>query len=145
MAVIPLDVAAQHLADKIGVNLQIVLEKLTLDTHTKLTERTPVDTGRARASWQISEGAPSTVVPPPTGVKSTGKNSQNSSPPANTIPPPTISVSGTQPVFITSAVDYMKYLEEGSSKQAPAGMVQITVREIEAEVEQTLAALNLDT
>ena len=42
---------------------------------------------------------------------------------------------GTKSVFITSALDYIKYLDQGSSQQAPAGMVNITIAELEAEVE----------
>ena len=33
-------------------------------------------------------------------------------------------------VFISNNVDYIEFLEEGSSKQAPNGMVAVTVEEL---------------
>lgn len=135
-----LDVAVARLADQLGIATQAVTEKLALDLHKKITERTPVDTGRARSSWNISEGAPDTTVPPETGVESTGKYSQQSSPPPNTVPPPTPEITGTKAVYITSSLEYVQYLEEGSSKQAPAGMVTIALAEVEAEIDQIIAS-----
>jgi hypothetical protein len=37
--------------------------------------------------------------------------------------------------------DYMQYLEQGSSQQAPAGMVDLTLAEIEVEIENIIAQL----
>lgn len=135
-----LDVAVARLADKLGIATQQVTEKLALDLHKKISERTPVDTGRARSSWNISEGSPNESVPAETGVEPTGKHSKDSAPPPSVVPPPNVQITGTKPVYITSSLEYVQYLEEGSSQQAPAGMVTISMAEVEAEIDQIIAS-----
>ena len=43
---------------------------------------------------------------------------------------------------IWNNVEYIKQLEEGTSKQAPQGMVAVTVRELESQT--NIGTLNLD-
>jgi len=119
----------QKLADKLDVSVGIVTTKLALEAWTRITERTPVDTGRARASWSIKEGEPAS------GTPEEGEDHLEPDPPG--LKP----FSGKHSVFITSALDYIRYLEEGSSQQAPAGMIAITLAELEAEAE---AIINSD-
>lgn len=146
--ILQLDSAPQMIADLLGISLQQVMEKITVDLHGKIVLRTPVDTGRARASWNIHEGEPDTSVPPEmegkanaggssasrekkaAAIRVTGSGAVSSAPPL---------ISGTKPVYITSSLEYVQFLEEGSSQQAPAGMVQISLIEIETELEQLIA------
>lgn len=115
-------------AKAIEVDLDTVHERVVYDIHNRVTERTPVDTGRARAAWQITVGEPSTFIMPE-GVYG---------PPP---PPPMPAMSIKDVVYITNNVPYIEYLEDGSSKQAPAGMVALSLAEIEAELALTTAAL----
>ena len=116
----------ESLTKRIGLTRKLVVQKMTADIWTKLTYRTPVDTGRARASWNIAQGAPNTSVPPEAKK-------------GETIPAPgmpsTQEIDGTEPVFVTSNVEYMTYLENGTSKQAPKHMVKFTVAEVVAEAQ----------
>jgi len=114
-------------AEKIDTDIGVVVTKLALDAWAGITERTPVDTGRARASWTIKESEPSDFIP------DKGASEQPTEPVAQ--------FDGTDSVFITSALDYVRYLEDGSSKQAPAGMIEVTLAELEAEVEFILDSL----
>lgn len=91
-----------------------------ITTGARITPGTPVDTGRARASWIMSEGAPATAVPPP------GEYS---------IPGGPVPVSGKQSVFIVSNLDYIKPLEYGHSQQAPQGFVRLAIAEVAARIE----------
>lgn len=109
-------------AKLINVNLRTVVQRIALDAFTKITLRTPVDTGRARASWQLSVGAPGGGVPAP----------GNYGPPG---PPSVAGITGTEEVWIASNLDYISALEDGHSGQAPSGMVMITAAEIAAEIE----------
>ena len=111
----------KEFAKKLDVNLGIVVTKIALEAWTRITDRTPVDTGRARASWQIKEGEPSSTIP----------DEEDHADPS----PPVVLFKGKKSVFVTSALDYIIYLEGGSSNQAPAGMVEITMAEIETEIE----------
>lgn len=114
----------EKFAEVIDVNLAVATRKLAIDAWTRITERTPVDTGRARASWDIKEGSPSDFVP--------GEDDDEAS---IDLAKFAGDISGTESVFITSGLDYIRYLEDGSSTQAPAGMIAITLAELEAEVE----------
>lgn len=127
MAVLELDSALGRFSEAIGVAIETVQRKLTTDIHTGITRRTPVDTGRARASWQIGTGEPNTTAPAP------GTYAEPST--------PAFIVDGTSPTFVTSSLEYIEKLENGSSKQALAGMVVITLLEEEAKIEQLLAGL----
>lgn len=96
---------------------------IALDLYSRITKRTPVDTGRARAGWAISVNAPSDYVPP----EGSGDVQMIES-----------DISGfdlDQVIYIFNNVHYIVYLENGSSDQAPAGMVRISLAEIEAELE----------
>ena len=115
-------------AEAIDVDLDTVHERVIHDIHNRVTMRTPVDTGRARASWQITTGAPSNFVPAP---------GTYGPPPPPATPP--MSIKDT--VYITNNIPYIEYLENGTSDQSPTGMVAITLAEIEAEIALTTAAL----
>lgn len=137
---------------------RIVLQRVVLDAHARITKRTPVDTGRARASWDVKQGSPSTFVPAErkksvagdsntklgnsslTGVN-LGEGAKKGGR-AKSIGGAVADIDGTKVVFITSSLDYMQYLEEGSSKQAPVGMVAITLAEIEVEIDSIVGQLS---
>ncbi len=135
----------------------VVMRRITADLHRRISMRTPVDTGRARASWDVKEGSPSTWVPPESKVTVTGKtnvklgsgmagNKLGSGAKTGAKPHDVsgaiATISGKEIVFVTSALDYMKYLEDGSSKQAPAGMVRLSLAEVEIEIETIIEQLS---
>ena len=95
-----------------------VIKKITLDTHANLIAATPVDLGWARANWIPAIGTP---VTSPTGTP--GGYSQS----AQLAGIASVATSYTLPrgkVFISNNVKYITKLNEGSSRQAPAGFVQ---------------------
>lgn len=116
-------------AEKLDIAVEVVARKLTIDAWGKLVKRTPVDTGRARASWAISVSEPYAGPPPLPGQH--GMPSE----------PGVAEIDGTTAIFITSNLPYMEALENGHSGQAPNGMVRITVAEIAAEIDSMLADL----
>ena len=105
-----------------GDDLLKVQRKLTLDVLAGVVKKTPVDTGRARGSWQVSQGAPPTA-----DVDSPDKNGNG------TIARGIGALSGLRPfsvTFVSTNLVYAPVLENGSSTQAPAGMVGVTLEEI---------------
>lgn len=92
-------------------------QEVALLAHEGVVTRTPVDTGAARASWVVSVGAPSDAVP---GI---GQGSGAG---------PVLAMRRPDLVYIQSNIEYIGALENGHSKQAPRGMVAVTVAEIEA-------------
>lgn len=88
--------------------LEGVTVKVTLDLWRRLAMYTPVDTGRARAGWNIAKGERTARYTPPEGVY------------AFPAIPPVPYVRG-QDIYITNNVSYIESLDEGSSQQAPEG------------------------
>jgi hypothetical protein len=115
----------------------VLHKKIVLEALRRLVEKTPVDTGRARGNWQVTianpaEGQVSGDWPKTKGERKTTR------PPLRPEDNATISkglaaLTGLpkfQVVWISNNVDYIEFLEEGSSKQAPAGMLAVTVEEL---------------
>lgn len=106
-----------------------VIRKVALDMSTSLIQKTPVDTGRARGNWMLGIGAPV--------EQATANEDKDGGATTGTI------LSGLadydyqsgKPIFITNSVPYITALENGHSKQAPNGMVKITVAEFQNYVE----------
>jgi hypothetical protein len=87
---------------------------------------TPVDTGRARAAWQVSFGSPNLSIPPIGSKKRIGPKDSgaaaglaNAKLEENRRKILTFRVGGD--LFLSNAVPYIARLDMGSSQQAPLG------------------------
>jgi hypothetical protein len=78
-------------------------------------KRTPVDTGRLRANFQIDTKTNSIKI------DATAK-------PAN----PSLPASKIYWVF--NNIDYLIQIEQGSSRQAPQGMIKLALQQVDAEI-----------
>lgn len=96
----------------------------------RIIKRSPVDTGRFRNNWQASVNSPATGVT--TATDKTGNASvQEASALINKF-----QIGST--FYLTNNLPYANRLEFGWSKQAPSGMVRITVAEIEQRMKEAL-------
>lgn len=80
---------------------------------------TPVDEGTARANWQVSIGGPASGVVETLGTSPQPAISRNS-----------IAIQKSTPgkdIHLTNNLPYIVPLNEGHSKQAPAGFVETAV------------------
>jgi len=101
-------------------------QSLALQVLAGVVLRSPVDTGRFRGSWNVSADSPDHGVLPPAPAGGVtyglpdivGKVSKTALTPAFT------------PVWISNGLPYAQRLEEGWSKQAPTGMVAVTLASI---------------
>ena len=83
-----------------------------------VVNKTPVDTGRARGGWQV-------------GVGSSPSGDSSSSNPVSDGLQKMESLRPYGAIHIANNVEYIGELENGSSKkQAPAGMLSVTLEEI---------------
>jgi hypothetical protein len=89
---------------------------LALTLHRKVSERTPVDSGRARANWFLAEGAPRIEA------KET------------TTPEAVPTLKGESVIYLTNSLPYIVPLEYGHSKQAPYGMLRVSIAEVTASI-----------
>lgn len=94
-----------------AVDKKVRTAALVVDAELAVT--TPVDTGRARANWLPSLNVPSSKTVEPGGKEeiNTALNS--------------FKIGDT--VFITNNLPYIRRLNEGYSKQAPAGFVDSAI------------------
>lgn len=98
-----------------------VIKALTLEITAELQEATPVDTGWARLNWVPKIGEPSTEPKPKIEANLPSAQAEQQKGLAEVL-------SGFKLarglVSIANNVPYIKRLNEGSSKQAPAAFVQ---------------------
>lgn len=103
---------------------------VAFEAYRTLVERTPEDTGRARASWNLG-AEPSGAVPPAGDYP--GFRGDVSAAVEQAI----AKVGADAESFsITSDLGYMPFLEAGWSEQAPAGFIALTFREAAEQLGQ---------
>jgi hypothetical protein len=118
-------------AKKAGANADLVVQKVAIDLLGRVVMRSPVDTGRFRANWAVTVGAPSTGTTEATDKSGNGAVEAGSRVLASFQVGPSI--------FITNNLPYGPRLEyEGWSKQAPAGMVRVSVAEFEGLIAKAI-------
>ena len=114
-------------AEKCKKNLNDVKKEVAISLYSSIVKKTPVDTGRARGNWHISVGQENydtfdKVTKSP--LKSEYSKMEN---------------SGDKPTYIQNNLPYIVALEYGHSKQAPNGMVGITVANMQKYIEKAIA------
>lgn len=104
---------------------QTIFRKIALELDSRVVLSTPVDTGRARGNWFPSINSPSSAL---------DMNAQDKSGSA-AIGALTGVAMGAQlgdTIWMTNNLPYILPLENGHSKQAPQGMVDINLNAIAA-------------
>jgi len=118
----------KEFAESIDVKVETVVRKISLQAFNGIVLKTPVDTGRARASWVIG-------INRPLDSPNFPEDREMSAAEAQTIANRQLATLGRlkpyETVFISNSLPYIETLEDGSSKQAPSGMVAVTIAEIE--------------
>lgn len=122
-------------ADETETRYEDLIRWVALTLWDKITDKNPVDTGRSRASWNLAVGSPDPSVPP----QQESGASTIAAPPRPKIPKSALEQGS--PIFVTSNLDYIVYLEGGSSDQAAGGMVEISIAEVEVEINNAISQL----
>ena len=111
----------KEFSDKFGEDLSTVIKKASFGIFRDTILATPVDTGRASQSWNIMKNGIDPTVP----VKGTY--------PARSAIEILSDVSklgkikDDDKIYISSSLSYIEPLERGHSRQAPSGMLTISV------------------
>jgi len=132
----------RNIGNYMGDQLEKLLRTTVFEAEIKLKLQSPVDTGRFRASWAIGEnsapGYDGREQQPATGAY---RNSTN--PPKDPALERRISIgyqAGQEKLgnyySVHNNLPYAEPLAQGSSKQAPAGWVDRTAREMQRFVDQ---------
>lgn len=97
-----------------------IVRAVTLSLFNGIIRDTPVDTGRARGNWQTTVG-----IPAKGEIERDGAEAAIAEVEANTPP------GAGQMTYLANDLPYIEALEEGTSKQAPSGMVRRNMDRIE--------------
>lgn len=119
----------REFAKQTEINLETVIKRVSFDVYNKAKKNTPVDTGRARGSWNISEEYADLSSLPQGQYPSGTSNAVGN-------------ISGKEEVHVSNNVEYIDVLDQGSSRQAPQGIVDITVAQVEAELAVIIGKLD---
>ena len=125
-------VAIGEFAKRAGANAELVARKVGIDALTSIVRRSPVDTGRFRANWQV-------------GIDAVGKRTDDVDKAGNaTIAQGAGQIGQTalgDSIWISNSLPYASRLEYGYSKQAPLGMVRVTIAEFEHSIDAAVKGL----
>jgi hypothetical protein len=107
---------------------------VALDLLTRVVERTPVDTGRARANWQVSINGPTTAPIRYTRASHIAAERNERSVYNQTVEQGSEVIETVQEgesIWLTNNLPYIEVLEQGDhSKQNTEGIVAISVAEV---------------
>jgi len=112
-------------ADKLGEEVNGVKKKAATVIVRDLITVTPVDTSRALSNWLATIGTPAnnSVLAHSPGSGGSTRGASISTALANAIGVIN-GVKPGQPIFLTNNLRYIRRLNDGHSKQAPAGFVE---------------------
>jgi hypothetical protein len=111
-----------------GAKAEMVLRKTALQLQTRMVQRSPVLTGRFRSNWQCGIDRVNEYTdaePGDNAIENTGGALDAWIP--------------GQTIYLTNSLPYAEKLENGSSQQAPQGMVALTVVEFNQALAQAAA------
>lgn len=115
-------------------NIVTVIKKSCIDLYRAVVEKTPVEFGNAKASWALT-------LFPHTERHSGGASGAEI---ANIVRDNASTFewnTDNEFVLISNNLNYIGFLENGSSTQAPAGMVAISLSEFEHYFRNAIAGL----
>ena len=98
------------------------LQETAYDAISRMIDRTPVKTGAAKAHW-FARGSPAESFDKETTDKAGGRTKDRAKRDLK-------SVRVGDRVYLVNSAPYFVFLEMGSSQQAPAGVVTITLAEM---------------
>jgi len=107
--------------DSVDMSVRRWTMEVSTDMYRSLVNKSPVDTGRFRASWNMTSGTPVFLDIDTGGVSGAPL-------PAPRVPK-VLGVGKYPTIHITNGRRYGAALENGHSSQAPLGMVAVTLAE----------------
>jgi hypothetical protein len=136
-------------AESIDAKVQDAIRRIVIELFNRFTFENPVDTGYSQSNWRISINEPDTTVSnPPTSQErdaNKGKkgwiNNALGADLSEIVGLTTIGIGRVESgdsVYVTNSVDYVRYLNEGTSKQAPSGWIQIAIAQVVAQVNESV-------
>lgn len=107
---------------------ELYFKKLAIDISSAIINKTPVDKGQLHWNWFVGNGSVNTATSEHAGNDKGGASLRNA------LEVDSLKVNG-QTIYITNSLPYAHKIEysavgDGGSIQAPAGMVRVTLAEL---------------
>ncbi len=134
------DRALKRFMKKVEMAPGTIAKRIALELFTSIVQMTPVDTGRARASWTIAVGEPNRSIKP-VGIYGDALAESVS------IAVSTLALYGRNPkerllsIWISNNLPYIVELEHGSSRKAPRGMVAVSLNRMAVKMNDMVPEL----
>lgn len=114
-----------------GEKVELVVRKTALELQAGMIEKSPVDTGRFKSNWMCGIGGINTDI--------------GAAPGSNALTRTGVVLETWRPgqtIVLSNSLPYAKRLEyEGWSKQAPNGMVRLTIQDFAQAVKRAVEAV----
>lgn len=107
-------------------NVDLVVRKVALDMFSRVIQKSPVDTGRFKGNWQVA------IRAIPSGILEIDDKSGTAT--MSNVAAKVLALKAGDTIYLVNNLPYARGLEYGHSKQAPSGMVRLTVQEFGAVV-----------
>lgn len=107
-------------SDKTKAKLELAVRKIAIDVFAEVIMMSPVDTGRFRGNWQVAIGSMPTgtvELDDKAGTATLAKAQAEA-----------MGLQAGQVIFLINNLPYAEALEYGHSRQAPGGMIRLTVQ-----------------
>lgn len=121
------------LCDKAGDKAEMVVRSAALDLGGQMIDRSPVDTGRFKNNWVTATGVSDSSASAASDKSGARSNSMLNE-----------KVAGWKPgqtIWILNNLPYAKRLEYGWSKQAPGGIVRLSVQNYSVALKKAADAI----
>lgn len=124
------DALDAFIKEKVPEAVRIATKKIAGEVFNRVCEHTPVDTGHARANWNIAIGKADLTIH--------DDNERNKEEPERfaTVNQALRELSAGEPVVVSNNVGYIGVLERGWSDKAPHGMLGRTLDEVRVSIEK---------
>lgn len=114
-----LDIA--RFVEKAKGNVDLVIRKIALDVFKRVIIKSPVKSGRFKGNWQVAIGSI------PAGTLEV--NDKDGTATIARVTAEAMKLQAGQTITLINNLPYARRLEYGHSKQAPSGMVRLTLQE----------------
>ena len=114
----------------VGEKADLVVRKTALELQSSMIRMSPVGVGTFRGNWQAGIGSINTTTTDAANSDALGRS--------------TTVLQGWkagQTIYLTNSMPYARRLEFGWSKQAPAGMVRLSVQNLEAYMKKAAESI----
>ena len=116
-----------RLIERAGSNAHAVVRRTALELQSQMISRSPVDTGRFKGNWQAGTGATNDSTSDEANSDALGRTAAV--------------LQGWKPgqtIYLTNSMPYALRFENGWSKQAPTGMVRLSVQNYSQAIAKAL-------